>query len=110
MASAKKKIGVGKGLMEIVSKQVDNVISYIGSGENNTLGKIIEGTLKAYVFTSEASKKLSESRLKICHGCPDLKVNDAVKDGYGKLYCGKCGCDLLSKTSSEGSKCPAGKW
>lgn len=46
--------------------------------------------------------KISEERLAICNGCPELiKLTS---------QCKKCGCIMNIKTKLEAAKCPIGKW
>jgi hypothetical protein len=46
--------------------------------------------------------KISEERLAICQGCPELiKLT---------TQCKKCGCIMSVKTKLEAAKCPIGKW
>lgn len=46
--------------------------------------------------------KMSEERLAICNGCPELiKLTS---------QCKKCGCIMNIKTKLEAAKCPIGKW
>ncbi len=46
------------------------------------------------------TKKLAETRLKICETCEFRKVNN----------CGVCGCALTAKTKDPKSTCPETKW
>ena len=50
----------------------------------------------------EETKKLAESRLKICETCTNRKTNQ----------CGLCGCMLTAKTKDPNAKCPdnPNKW
>ena len=60
-------------------------------------------------------KEISEKRLNICNECPmrngsicdPRRHGENVKTG---LLTRGCGCNLLAKTMSPGSKCPLSKW
>lgn len=53
-------------------------------------------------MTKRSSADLSESRMSICQGCPELiKLT---------TQCKKCGCIMSIKTKLEAAKCPIGKW
>jgi len=52
--------------------------------------------------TRYATQELSDSRMGVCLGCPELiKLT---------TQCKKCGCFMAAKTKIEASKCPEGKW
>lgn len=46
--------------------------------------------------------KISEQRLEICKGCPELIQLTS--------QCKKCGCFMPAKTKLDAAKCPLGKW
>ncbi|HRO59330.1 MAG TPA: hypothetical protein PKZ27_02775 [Rhodocyclaceae bacterium] len=47
----------------------------------------------------------TQRRAAICRECPH-----AVSVGSMKVFCGKCGCPLASKTRAVMATCPVGKW
>jgi predicted Zn-ribbon and HTH transcriptional regulator len=53
-------------------------------------------------MTKHAAESLSNSRMSICRGCPELIGVTS--------QCKKCGCFMLIKTKIEAAKCPLGKW
>lgn len=53
-------------------------------------------------MTKHSTEEESNSRFKICKGCPELiKLTS---------QCKKCGCFMNIKTKLEAAKCPIGKW
>lgn len=53
-------------------------------------------------MTKNAEPHISDARMNICMGCPEL-INLTKQ-------CKKCGCFMLVKTKLEAAKCPEGKW
>lgn len=60
-------------------------------------------------------KEISEKRLNVCNEC-DMRNGSicdprrvTMNEKTGQLVRG-CGCNLLAKTMSPKSQCPAGKW
>lgn len=52
--------------------------------------------------TRRTTDEVSNTRMSICNGCPELiKITS---------QCKKCGCFMSAKTKLESAKCPIGKW
>lgn len=52
--------------------------------------------------TQHADESVTEERLEICKGCPEL---------FQPTYqCKKCGCFMTAKAQLKLAKCPLGKW
>lgn len=81
-------------------------------------GFIIRGWLMRFglIPTSNAEKKLSELRLKICHACPLAKDSEILKVINGSIgnatekFCTKCTCPCLEKTLVVDEFCPIQNW
>jgi len=53
-------------------------------------------------MSKHSTAELTESRMQICRGCPELiKLT---------TQCKKCGCVMSLKTRLEAAHCPIGKW
>lgn len=71
-----------------------------------------------YIKGAPYTKKLMESRLKICDSCPEkVQISSLGKQIISALNypenlykCRKCSCPLGAKTARPGEKCPLGKW
>lgn len=81
-------------------------------------GHIIRGWLMRFgiIPTSQAEKKLSELRLKICHTCPLAKDSEILKVINGSIgnatekFCTKCGCPCLEASLVVDKECPEKFW
>lgn len=51
-----------------------------------------------------ATPEVRQARADVCRACPD-----ATPAGR-PLFCGRCGCPLVSKVRFARASCPAGKW
>jgi len=65
----------------------------------------ILGNIKYFSGYDKLDNILIKERLDICKNCPQKIVKN-----NNKIYCNKCGCDLLKKSSIKSEQCPLNKW
>lgn len=69
--------------------------------------KISKAWFNSY-FGSNEQKELSQKRLSICEGCPQMKM---LTIGFTYVGCGICNCPIQKKIfSSQFNDCPLKKW
>lgn len=60
-----------------------------------------------YITNNPEMEKKSDERLATCIGCDKNSTNGEIKM---LSKCTECGCFLVAKSYSKGSKCPLDKW
>lgn len=64
----------------------------------------ILGNAKYYSGYDKSDNETIRERLDQCKTCSQKIVKN------NKIYCNKCGCDLLKKASIKSEQCPLNKW